>query len=55
LDSPTRFRKNFLFRQVLLGPAYSRARRHSGWIWLVHLINDVVIFSLIALTTARWV
>jgi membrane protease YdiL (CAAX protease family) len=29
--------------------------RGSGWIWLVHLINDVVIFSLIALTTARWV
>ena len=28
--------------------------RGSGWIWLVHLINDVVIFSLIALTTARW-
>ena len=26
----------------------------SGWIWLVHLVNDVVIFSLIALTTARW-
>ena len=29
--------------------------RGSGWIWLVHLVNDVVIFSLIALTTARWV
>ena len=29
--------------------------RGSGWIWLVHLMNDVVIFSLIALTTARWV
>jgi membrane protease YdiL (CAAX protease family) len=29
--------------------------RGSGWIWLVHLINDVVIFSLIALTAARWV
>jgi membrane protease YdiL (CAAX protease family) len=28
--------------------------RGSGWIWLVHLVNDVVIFSLIALTTARW-
>ncbi len=28
--------------------------RGSGWIWLVHLINDVVIFSLIAMTTARW-
>lgn len=28
--------------------------RGSGWIWLVHLMNDVVIFSLIALTTARW-
>ncbi len=26
----------------------------SGWAWLVHLVNDVVIFSLIALTTARW-
>jgi membrane protease YdiL (CAAX protease family) len=29
--------------------------RGSGWIWSVHLVNDVVIFSLIALTTARWV
>ena len=29
--------------------------RGSGWIWLVHWVNDVVIFSLIALTTARWV
>jgi len=28
--------------------------RGSGWIWLVHLVNDVVIFSLIALTAARW-
>ncbi|HEV2032784.1 MAG TPA: CPBP family intramembrane glutamic endopeptidase [Candidatus Dormibacteraeota bacterium] len=28
--------------------------RGSGWIWVVHLINDIVIFSLIALTTARW-
>ena len=28
--------------------------RGSGWIWVVHLINDVVIFSLIAMTTARW-
>ena len=28
--------------------------RGLGWIWLVHLVNDVVIFSLIALTTARW-
>jgi membrane protease YdiL (CAAX protease family) len=29
--------------------------RGSGWIWSVHLINDLVIFSLIALTAARWV
>ncbi len=29
--------------------------RGSGWIWLVHFANDVVIFSLIALATARWV
>jgi membrane protease YdiL (CAAX protease family) len=29
--------------------------RGSGWIWLVHLVNDIVIFSLIALTTARWI
>jgi membrane protease YdiL (CAAX protease family) len=28
--------------------------RGSGWIWSVHMVNDVVIFSLIALTTARW-
>lgn len=29
--------------------------RGSAWSWSVHLINDIVIFSLIALTTARWV
>ena len=29
--------------------------RGSGWIWSLHLINDLVIFSLIALTAARWV
>ena len=28
--------------------------RGSGWVWSVHLINDMVIFSLIAMTTVRW-